>query len=79
MQGCKHCGWEMKGGDILIIKQDNILVCPKCGKHTEVFSRVVGYLKPIQNWNPGKVEEFKRRKYYSISDINKLDKKNEVK
>lgn len=54
MQGCKHCGWEMKGGDILIIKQDNILVCPKCGKHIELgvkeeakdkASEAIAYLK----------------------------------
>ena len=48
--------------------------CPTCGKHTEVFSRVVGYLKPKQNYNKGKVEEFKVRKYYNINDVEKIEK-----
>jgi len=43
--------------------------CPKCGKHTEVFSRVVGYLKPRQQFNPGKVEEFRKRKYFKVDEI----------
>ena len=47
--------------------------CPTCKKNTEVFSRVVGYLKPKQRYNPGKTEEFKRRKYYDISDIESLN------
>ena len=37
-------------------------VCPYCGKDTEVWSRVVGYYRPVQNWNKGKKEEFKQRK-----------------
>lgn len=32
----------------------------------EVYSRVVGYIRPIQNWNAGKAEEFKDRKEYKI-------------
>jgi len=32
----------------------------------EIYSRVVGYYRPIQNWNPGKVEEFRERKYVKI-------------
>jgi len=35
--------------------------CPTCGKPTEVFSRIVGYFRPIQNWNVGKQEEFRDR------------------
>jgi len=35
--------------------------CPTCGEETEVYSRIVGYYRPIQNWNAGKVEEFKDR------------------
>ncbi|MEG1143361.1 MAG: ribonucleoside triphosphate reductase [Bacilli bacterium] len=42
--------------------------CPTCGKDTEVYSRVVGYLRPIQNFNKGKKEEFKDRKKYVIKD-----------
>ncbi|HID92818.1 MAG TPA: ribonucleoside triphosphate reductase [bacterium (Candidatus Stahlbacteria)] len=41
--------------------------CPICGKDTEVYSRVVGYLRPIQNWNAGKREEFKERKLYTVN------------
>lgn len=38
--------------------------CPKCGQRTEIYSRVVGFLTPVQNWNIGKKEEFKQRKEY---------------
>ena len=40
--------------------------CPKCGKKTEVWSRITGYYRPVQNWNDGKVQEFKHRKEYNI-------------
>ena len=40
--------------------------CPKCGKGTEVWSRITGYYRPVQNWNDGKVQEFKDRKEYNI-------------
>ncbi len=40
--------------------------CPTCGAKTEVWSRVVGYLRPIQNYNPGKQEEYKQRKKYVV-------------
>ena len=40
--------------------------CPKCGKDTEVYSRITGYYRPVQNWNDGKVQEFKDRKEYNI-------------
>jgi ribonucleoside-triphosphate reductase (formate) len=38
--------------------------CPKCGTDTEVFSRIVGYLRPIRTWNDGKQQEFKDRTPY---------------
>ncbi len=38
--------------------------CPECGKNTEIYSRVVGYFRPVKNWNAGKQEEFKFRKEY---------------
>ncbi len=41
-------------------------VCPKCGKKTEVYSRITGYYRPVQNWNAGKTQEFKDRKEYVI-------------
>ncbi len=36
----------------------------KCGRKTEIFSRVCGYFRPVSNWNKGKKEEFKDRKTY---------------
>ena len=41
-------------------------VCPECGEKTEVYSRITGYYRPVQNWNEGKAEEFKERKLYVI-------------
>ena len=41
-------------------------VCPKCGKPTEVYSRITGYYRPVQNWNDGKAQEFKQRRVYDI-------------
>ncbi|MFT4326087.1 MAG: ribonucleoside triphosphate reductase [Candidatus Woesearchaeota archaeon] len=41
--------------------------CPHCSKACEVFSRVVGYLRPVTQWNKGKKEEFEHRKEYSLS------------
>ncbi|MCP3966545.1 MAG: hypothetical protein GY718_09360 [Lentisphaerae bacterium] len=38
----------------------------KCGKKTEVYSRVSGYFRPVANWNLGKKEEFKDRKTYEV-------------
>ena len=38
--------------------------CPHCGKKTEVYSRITGYYRPVQNWNDGKSQEFKDRKTY---------------
>ncbi|VVB82187.1 Vitamin B12-dependent ribonucleoside-diphosphate reductase [uncultured archaeon] len=38
--------------------------CPKCGTNTEVYSRIVGYLRPVQHWNEGKRAEFKDRKMF---------------
>ncbi len=39
-------------------------VCPYCGSRTEVYSRITGYYRPVQNWNDGKSEEFAMRKEY---------------
>jgi len=41
-------------------------ICPKCGSNCEVYSRVVGYLRPVSNWNDSKQQEFKQRKTYKI-------------
>ena len=39
-----------------------VSVCPDCGRKTEIYSRITGYYRPVQNWNDGKTEEFKARK-----------------
>ncbi len=38
--------------------------CPECGTNTEVYSRITGYYRPVQNWNDGKAQEFKDRRLY---------------
>ena len=43
-------------------------VCPECGAATEVYSRITGYYRPVQNWNAGKSQEFKERKVYNIAN-----------
>ena len=45
--------------------------CPICGKKSEVYSRITGYYRPVQNWNDGKTQEFKERKVYSMLDYMK--------
>ncbi len=42
--------------------------CPTCGKTTEVYSRITGYYRPVQNWNDGKRKEFEDRKEYNIDN-----------
>jgi anaerobic ribonucleoside-triphosphate reductase len=44
--------------------------CPDCGAPTEVWSRVVGYLRPVKNYNKGKSEEYEQRKKYVIREDN---------
>ena len=40
--------------------------CPQCGQATEVYSRITGYYRPVQNWNDGKTQEYHDRKSYNI-------------
>ncbi len=42
-------------------------LCPDCNSETEVYSRVVGYLRPVNQWNDGKQAEFSIRKHYALS------------
>ena len=42
--------------------------CPECGEPTEVYSRITGYYRPVQNWNDGKAQEFKDRKLYDLGN-----------
>ncbi len=45
-----------------------VYTCPVCGKNTEVYSRITGYYRPVQNWNDGKRKEFADRKVYDIDN-----------
>ena len=42
-------------------------VCPHCGERTEVYSRITGYYRPVQNWNAGKSQEYKNRLNYDMT------------
>ena len=42
--------------------------CPVCGESAEVYSRITGYYRPVQNWNEGKTQEYKERKEYVIEN-----------
>jgi ribonucleoside-triphosphate reductase len=46
-------------------------ICPKCGKATEVYSRITGYYRPVQNWNDGKLQEYVNRTEYKVSTLDK--------
>jgi anaerobic ribonucleoside-triphosphate reductase len=41
-------------------------VCPDCSSETEIYSRIVGYLRPVSQWNEGKLSEFHKRNTYTI-------------
>ena len=43
-------------------------ICPECGEKAEVYSRITGYYRPVQNFNDGKAQEFKDRKVYNIEN-----------
>ncbi|MBQ7006070.1 MAG: ribonucleoside triphosphate reductase [Clostridia bacterium] len=42
-----------------------VYTCPDCGESTEVYSRITGYYRPVQNWNDGKSQEFEHRVEYN--------------
>ena len=42
--------------------------CPDCGNDTEVYSRITGYYRPVQNFNDGKAQEFKDRRVYDVAN-----------
>ena len=48
-----------------------IYTCPECGQKTEVYSRITGYYRPIQNWNDGKSQEFEARVEYNPAKFGK--------
>ena len=64
---CKHDTTE-----VVHHNGQRLVVCHDCkttlGRKTEVYSRVVGYLRPVDGWNKGKKAEFGDRKTYKIED-----------
>ncbi len=60
---CSKCGWNSVG----VFEK-----CPRCGEKVELWSRIVGYYRPLSSWNIGKVAEFRNRYHYST--INGLGK-----
>ncbi len=53
-------------------------VCPKCGKTTEVYSRITGYYRPVQNWNDGKLQEYQNRTEYKMGSPVRVDRAHEA-
>lgn len=49
--------------------KDMVPCCPICGREVEVYSRVVGYLRPIKTWNAGKQEEYAWRQEFALRKI----------
>ena len=47
-------------------------VCSECGGRAEVYSRITGYYRPVQNWNEGKAQEYKNRKLYEIENSRQM-------
>ena len=55
-----------------------VYTCPHCGEKTEVYSRITGYYRPVQNWNDGKTQEYKSRLVYTPSKFASKAPKAEV-
>lgn len=55
-------------------------ICPECGEKTEVYSRITGYYRPVQNWNEGKSQEYVNRKVYDMASARPMtyEKKKEA-
>jgi len=76
---CTDCGCEIKIGDenVSFWEKEEVYRCEKCTDNlvgTEVYSRIVGYIRPVQQWNEGKSTEFKDRKEFK-DPKNSEDKK----
>ena len=46
----------------------DVKTCPHCSGNTEVYSRITGYYRPVQNWNDGKLQEYDNRTEYKLSE-----------
>ncbi len=57
---CRKCGWRAVG---------TFSECPKCGEEVDLWSRIVGYYRPIKSWNIGKKAEFRLRTNYGSRDV----------
>ncbi len=57
---CRRCGWNTVGV---------VWKCPRCSSDTSVWSRIVGYYRPVGNWNIGRRAEFKLRKTYKLRNL----------
>ena len=67
-----------------------VKICPHCGAKTEIYSRITGYYRPVQNWNDGKLQEYSNRTEYDIANsclkkpssaivtLSNMDEENEV-
>jgi anaerobic ribonucleoside-triphosphate reductase len=77
---CHDCGKKLKNNDEYVPYETAggvIVKCKKCHQKdpalrnfqkTEVYSRIVGYIRPIEQWNNGKREEYADRKEYVVGD-----------
>lgn len=52
--------------------QGEHFTCPECGGRAEVYSRITGYYRPVQNWNEGKSQEYKNRRLYETENFRKM-------
>ncbi len=48
--------------------QGEHFTCPECGERAEVYSRITGYYRPVQNWNEGKTQEYENRRVYELDN-----------
>ena len=76
---------EIKNGAIYKTKNEYEFKCPTCfennpnhGPKVEVYSRVVGYLRPVSNWNPGKQDEYKMRKVFEPLPVGPVETQDEM-
>jgi hypothetical protein len=51
-----------------LILEDGTVIKEELRTRCEIWSRPVGYLRPVQHWNNGKREEFRERKHFKIED-----------